>query len=152
MGWNVSSDRMTIEPPQRRSPARWIRENSLRIAVVVGLTEAAVAYFSGVRYLWAAGLLAVFAYWYVRKRVPQWLRRPLWIVAMSQAIAGLAVPALFGALFITFVIGAVLLLMMVLVMLGDLRRTCRHGAGQEQRATGVSGACPACRSGRPTAG
>ncbi|HVG88890.1 MAG: hypothetical protein ACJ740_02370 [Gaiellales bacterium] len=123
MGWNVSSDRMTIEPPQRRSPARWIRENSLRIAVVVGLTEAAVAYFSGVRYLWAAGLLAVFAYWYVRKRVPQWLRRPLWIVAMSQAIAGLAVPALFGALFITFVIGAVLLLMMVLVMLGDLRRT-----------------------------
>lgn len=114
---------MTIEPPQRRSPARWIRENSLRIAVVVGLTEAAVAYFSGVRYLWAAGLLAVFAYWYVRKRVPQWLRRPLWIVAMSQAIAGLAVPALFGALFITFVIGAVLLLMMVLVMLGDLRRT-----------------------------
>jgi hypothetical protein len=55
--------------------------------------------------------------------VPQWLRRPLWIVAMSQAIAGLAVPALFGALFITFVIGAVLLLMMVLVMLGDLRRT-----------------------------
>ena len=123
MGWNVSSDRMTIEPPQRRSPARWIRENSLRIAVVVGLTEAAVAYFSGVRYLWAAGLLAVFAYWYVSKRVPQWLRRPLWIVAMSQAIAGLAVPALFGALFITFVIGAVLLLMMVLVMLGDLRRT-----------------------------
>jgi hypothetical protein len=123
MGWNVSSDRMTIEPPQRRSPARWIRENSLRIAVVVGLTEAAVAYFSGVRYLWAAGLLAVFAYWYVRKRAPQWLRRPLWIVAMSQAIAGLAVPALFGALFITFVIGAVLLLMMVLVMLGDLRRT-----------------------------
>ena len=123
MGWNVSSDRMTIEPPQRRSPARWIRENSLRIAVVVGLTEAAVAYFSGVRYLWAAGLLAVFANWYVRKRVPQWLRRPLWIVAMSQAIAGLAVPALFGALFITFVIGAVLLLMMVLVMLGDLRRT-----------------------------
>jgi len=123
MGWNVSSDRMTIEPPQRRSPARWTRENSLRIAVVVGLTEAAVAYFSGVRYLWAAGLLAVFAYWYVRKRVPQWLRRPLWIVAMSQAIAGLAVPALFGALFITFVIGAVLLLMMVLVMLGDLRRT-----------------------------
>ena len=123
MGWNVSSDRMTIEPPQRRSPARWIRENSLRIAVVVGLTEAAVAYFSGVRYLWAAGLLAVFAYWYVRTRVPQWLRRPLWIVAMSQAIAGLAVPALFGALFITFVIGAVLLLMMVLVMLGDLRRT-----------------------------
>jgi hypothetical protein len=123
MGWNVYSDRMTIEPPQRRSPARWIRENSLRIAVVVGLTEAAVAYFSGVRYLWAAGLLAVFAYWYVRKRVPQWLRRPLWIVAMSQAIAGLAVPALFGALFITFVIGAVLLLMMVLVMLGDLRRT-----------------------------
>jgi len=42
---------------------------------------------------------------------------------MSQAIAGLAVPALLGALFISFVIGAILLLMMVLVMLGDLRRT-----------------------------
>jgi hypothetical protein len=123
MGWNVSSDRMTIEPEQKRSPTRWIRENSLRIAIIVGLSEAAVGYFTGLRYLWAVGLLAVFGYWYVRRRVPQWLRRPLWIVAMSQAIAGLAVPALFGALFISFVIGAVLLLMMVLVMLGDLRRT-----------------------------
>jgi hypothetical protein len=123
MGWNVSSDRMTIEPEQKRSPTRWIRENSLRIAIIVGLSEATVGYFTGLRYLWAVGLLAVFGYWYVRRRVPQWLRRPLWIVAMSQAIAGLAAPALFGALFISFVIGAVLLLMMVLVMLGDLRRT-----------------------------
>jgi hypothetical protein len=121
--WNISDDRMTLEPRQRRSPSRWIRENSLRIAVVIGIAEAAVTYVIGIRYMWAVGLLAVFGYWYVRRRVPLWLRRPLWIVAMSQAIAGLAVPALLGALFISFVIGAILLLMMVLVMLGDLRRT-----------------------------
>jgi hypothetical protein len=123
MGWNVSSDRMTIEPPQRRSPTRWIREHSLRIAIVIGIVEAVAGYVTGVRYLWVIGLLAIFGYWWIRRRVPLWLRRPLWIVAMSQAVAGLAVPALFGAFFIAVVIGTILLLMMVLVMLGDLRRT-----------------------------
>jgi hypothetical protein len=42
---------------------------------------------------------------------------------MSQAVAGIVVPAIFGALFIAAVIGGLVLVIMVLVMLGDLRRT-----------------------------
>jgi hypothetical protein len=45
------------------------------------------------------------------------------MVAMSQAVAGIVVPAIFGAFLIMAVIGGLLLVIMVLVMLGELRRT-----------------------------
>ena len=122
--WNVSGDGMTIEPPQgRRSPARWLRDNSLKLAVGIGLTEAVVAYVRGFHFLWAIGLLAVFGYWWARNRVPASFRRPLWIVAMSQAVAGLVVPAVFAGMFIAVIVGVLLLVIMALVLLGDRRRT-----------------------------
>ena len=96
--WNISGDGMTIEQSKRRSPMRWLRDNSLKLAIVIGLSEAAVAYFKGFHFLWAIGLLAVFGYWWIRNRVPQSVRRPLWVVATSQAIAGLVVPAVFAGL------------------------------------------------------
>ena len=98
--WNISGDGMTIEQSKRRSPMRWLRDNSLKLAIVIGLSEAAVAYFKGFHFLWAIGLLAVFGYWWIRNRVPQSVRRPLWVVATSQAIAGLVVPAVFAGMFI----------------------------------------------------
>jgi hypothetical protein len=121
--WNISGDGMTIEQSKRRSPMRWLRDNSLKLAIVIGLSEAAVAYFKGFHFLWAIGLLAVFGYWWIRNRVPQSVRRPLWVVATSQAIAGLVVPAVFAGLFIAVIVGAILLVIMLLVLLGDLRRT-----------------------------
>ena len=69
--WNISGDGMTIEQSKRRSPMRWLRDNSLKLAIVIGLSEAAVAYFKGFHFLWAIGLLAVFGYWWIRNRVPQ---------------------------------------------------------------------------------
>jgi hypothetical protein len=103
--WNLSSDQITLEQRQRRrSPVQWLRDNSIRIAVLVGL-------------------LAVFAYLWLRTRVPRSLKRPLWMVAMSQAVAGIVVPAIFGAFLIMAVIGGLLLVIMVLVMLGEFRRT-----------------------------
>ena len=62
-------------------------------------------------------------YLYVRKRVPEAVRRPLWIVAMSQAVAGIVVPAIFGLFFFAAILGGLLLVIMALVLLGDLRRT-----------------------------
>lgn len=121
--WNVSGDGMTIEPTPRRSPSRWVRENSFKLAVAIGLTEAIVAYVKGFHFLWAIGLVAVFGYWWVRNRVPARMKRPLWIVAMSQAVAGLVVPAVFAGMFIALIVGVLLLLIMGLVLLGDLRRT-----------------------------
>jgi hypothetical protein len=69
------------------------------------------------------GVLAVLSYLYLRRRVPASVRRPLWVVAMSQAVAGIVVPAIFGLFFFAAIVGALLLVIMVLVLLGDLRRT-----------------------------
>jgi hypothetical protein len=121
--WNVSGDGMTIEQQKRRSPLRWVRDNSLKLAIGIGLAEAVVAYVKGFHFLWLIGLIAVFGYWWARTRVPQSVRRPLWIVATSQAVAGLVVPAVFAGMFIAIVVGGILLLIMLLVLLGDLRRT-----------------------------
>lgn len=119
--WNISSDGATIEP--RRSPSSWLRQNSLRLAVVIGVFEALFGYIQGIRYLWLLALLVVLGYWWVRDRVPARMRRPLWIVAMSQAVAGLLLPALMFGLMIVALVGVLLLVVLALVLLGDLRRT-----------------------------
>ena len=122
--WNLSSDQVTLEQkPRRRSPVRWLRDNSIRIAVVVGFVEAAFTWHVGFRLMWLVGVLAVLSYLYLRRRVPVAVRRPLWVVAMSQAVAGIVVPAIFGLFFFAAIVGALLLVIMVLVLLGDLRRT-----------------------------
>jgi len=121
--WNLSSDPLTLEEKPRRSPGTWLRNNSIRIALVVGVVEAIIAWQAGFRLMWLVGLAAVFGYLWIRKRVPRSFRRPLWMVAMSQAIAGIVVPAIFGAVLIAALIGGLLLVIMVLVLLGDLRRT-----------------------------
>jgi hypothetical protein len=122
--WNLSSDQITLEQrPRRRSPAQWLRDNSIRIAVFVGLVEAVIAWRVGFKLMWLVGLAAVFGYLWLRTRVHRSLRRPLWMVAMSQAVAGIVVPAIFGAFLIMAVIGGLLLVIMVLVMLGEFRRT-----------------------------
>jgi hypothetical protein len=122
--WNLSSDQITLEQRQRRrSPVQWLRDNSIRIAVLVGLAEAVVAWRAGFKLMWLVGLVAVFGYLWLRTRVPRSLKRPLWMVAMSQAVAGIVVPAIFGAFLIMALIGGLLLIIMVLVMLGEFRRT-----------------------------
>jgi hypothetical protein len=122
--WNLSTDRVTLEEkPRRRSPARWLRENSIRIAVLAGVIEAVLAWQAGFRWLWLVGVAAVVGYLYVRRRVPLAMRRPLWMVAMSQAVAGIVLPAIFGLFFIFAVVGGLMLVILVLVMLGDLRKT-----------------------------
>ena len=122
--WNLSTDQMTLEQkPPRRTPAQWLRQHSIRIAVVIGIVEAAFAWHTGFRLMWLVGITAVLGYLYLRKRVPQSMRRPLWIVAMSQAVAGIVVPAIFGLFFFAAILGGLLLLIMALVLLGDLRRT-----------------------------
>jgi Flp pilus assembly protein TadB len=123
--WNISSgDPMTLEQkPERRSPTRWLRENSIRIAILAGVIEAIVAWHYDIRWLWLVGVLTVIGYFYIRRRVPARLRRPLWMLAMSQAVAGIILPAIFGLFFVFAVVGGLLLVIAVLFLLGDLRRT-----------------------------
>jgi hypothetical protein len=121
--WNISGDTVTLEERGRRSPTRWLRQNSLRIAVILGLAEAIAAWLYGFKFLMMViGVAAVFGYLNIRHRLPNAVRRPLWVVMMAQAIAGLLVPAVYAGIAIAVVVGTIMLLVLVLVMLGDRRR------------------------------
>ena len=122
--WNVSSDTLTIEQEPRRSPSRWLRQNSLRIAIVLGLVEAVVAWTQGFRVvMMLVGVLSVLAYLNLRHRIPAAIRRPVWVVVTAQAVAGILLPAVYIGIGIAVVVGGILLLILLLVMLGDLRRS-----------------------------
>jgi Na+-translocating ferredoxin:NAD+ oxidoreductase RnfE subunit len=122
--WNVSSDALTIEQQPRRSPSRWLRQNSLRIAVMLGLVEAVVAWAEGFRIvMMLVGVLSVLAYLNVRHRIPAAIRRPIWVVVTAQAVAGILLPAIYVGIGIAVVVGGIMLLILLLVMLGDLRRS-----------------------------
>jgi len=122
--WNISGDTLTLEEQQgRRSPLRWLRQNSLRIAVILGLAEAIAAFLYGYKFLMMViGVAAVFGYLNVRHRLPNAIRRPLWVIVMAQAIAGLLVPAIYAGIAIAIVVGSIMLLVLVLVLLGDRKR------------------------------
>jgi hypothetical protein len=121
--WNISGDALTVEPRPRRSPTRWLHQHSLRIAVVLGLAEAVIAWATGHRLLlMVIGVLAVVIYLNVRHRLPELIRRPLWMVVMAQAIGGLVLPFVYVATAMFFIVGSLLLIVLALVMLGDRMR------------------------------
>jgi Na+-translocating ferredoxin:NAD+ oxidoreductase RnfE subunit len=122
--WNVSSDTLTIEEKPRRSPSRWLRQNSLRIAVVLGILEAIVAWARGFSLeMMLIGVVSVLAYLNLRHRIPAAIRRPIWVFVTAQAVAGLLVPAITVGIGIAIVVAGILLVILLLVMLGDLRRS-----------------------------
>jgi hypothetical protein len=122
--WNVSSDALTIEQEPRRSPSRWLHQNSLRIAVVLGLVEAVVAWTRGFSIeMMLVGVIAVLAYLNLRHRIPAAIRRPIWVLVTAQAVAGILVPAITIGIGIAIVVGGLMLVILLLVMLGDLRRS-----------------------------
>ena len=122
--WNVSNDALTIEQKPRRSPSQWLRQNSLRLAIMIGLVEAVVAWAEGFRLvMMLVGVLSVLAYLNVRHRLPNAIRRPVWIVDTAQAVAGILLPAIYVGIGIAIVVAGIMLLILLLVMLGDLRRS-----------------------------
>jgi len=121
--WNVSNDALTIEQQPRRSPIRWLHQHSLRLAFIIGLVEAAFAWAEGYRLaMMLIGVLSVAGYLQIRHRLPELVRRPLWVVVMAQAIAGILLPAIYLSLAVAVIVGGIMLLILALVMLGDLRR------------------------------
>ena len=121
--WNVSGDALTIEPRERRSPARWLNQNGLRIAVILGLGEAVFAWVAGHRFLLTViGVVSVVAYLNLRHRLPQAIRRPLWIVVMAQAVGGLVLPLIYIGVAMAVIVGTLILIVLALVMLGDRMR------------------------------
>jgi hypothetical protein len=49
--WNVSGDTVTLEEGAKRSPSRWLRQNSLKLALLLGIAEAIFALVTGHRLL-----------------------------------------------------------------------------------------------------
>jgi hypothetical protein len=121
--WNISSDALTIEQQPRRSPTRWLHQHSLRIAFMLGLVEAVVAWAEGYRLvMMLVGIVSVVAYMNVRRRLPGAIRRPVWVVATAQGIAGLLLPAVYLGIGIAVIVTGIMLVVLLLFMLGDLRR------------------------------
>jgi hypothetical protein len=69
------------------------------------------------------GVLAVLAYLNLRHRIPAAIRRPVWVLVTAQAVAGILVPAITIGIGIAIVVGGIMLVILLLVMLGDLRRS-----------------------------
>ena len=65
----------------------------------------------------------VLAYLNLRHRIPAAIRRPVWVLVTAQAVAGILLPAVYIGIGIAVVVGGILLLILLLVMLGDLRRS-----------------------------
>jgi peptidoglycan/LPS O-acetylase OafA/YrhL len=121
--WNISGDALTIEQTGRRSPSQWLRQNGLRIAVMAGLAEAVLAWVTGHRVLLLMiGVLSAIVYLNVRHRLPELIRRPLWIVVMAQAIGGLIAPLIYLGVAMFVIVAGMLLVILALVMLGDRMR------------------------------
>lgn len=122
--WNISGSTVSLEQRPRRSPGRWLHQHSLRIAVILGVAEAIAAYAYGMKLeLMLVGVIAVLGYLNLRKRIPVAARRPLWVLVMAQAVGAILVPAVYVGIFLFMGFAALLLLILVVVMLGDLRRS-----------------------------
>ena len=120
----TSPTRRTVCIRRTSSPSQWLRQNSLRLAIIIGLIEAVVAWAEGFRLvMMMVGVLSVLGYVQLRDRIPASIRRPVWIVVTAQAVAGILLPAIYVGIGIAFVVAGILLLIMLLVMLGDLRRS-----------------------------
>ena len=118
-----------IRPPRARAeaepqPVALAAPEPVKLAVAVGIVESLVAWHLGYKLILPVFAVAVvLGYFWIRNRVPQSVRRPLWIVAMSQAVAAIVLPALFGLFLLVAIVAAGLLVILALVLLGDLRRT-----------------------------
>jgi hypothetical protein len=120
--WNVSSDAVTIDQQPRRSPSAWLRQNGLKIALLLGVVEGLWAWYSGHKFLMLlVGFLSVIVYWSIRHRLPLAIRRPLWIIVTAQAIAGVLVPVITLSIFFLTIVLIFVVLAMVFVMLSDRR-------------------------------
>ena len=90
---------------------------------MLGLAEAVFAWANGHRILLTLiGVISVFGYLNVRHRLPEAIRRPLWIVVMAQAIGGLVLPLIYVGVAMAVIVGSLILVVLALVMLGDRMR------------------------------
>jgi len=121
--WNVAGETITLEGGRRRPVEGFLVRYGLRIALVVGVLEALLAWSYGFeKWLLVFALAVVFGYVWVRRRLPRPLRRPAWVLAASQVGARLVPMAVGAGLLIAAMIGVLLLIIGLLVLLGDRRR------------------------------
>ena len=109
----------------RADERSWLRENRLKIALVIAGVEAFVAVFGASLSRWSILALAVVAvavwYWVGREARQESLRDLSWIAAVSQSLALVAVVfASFIGLF-ALLVAALFAVVALILILGDRR-------------------------------
>ena len=121
----VDRDGRRVPPPGPRGLHAKLRLRRVLLAGILAAIE-----FLGVAF-WLAdllalvlfALLAVTAYWFVGRQLPQGsLREGAWIVAFAQGLLALVAVAIPVTVFFVFLIAVVVLLVLLMRLLGDRSR------------------------------
>ena len=121
----VDRDGRREPPPGPRGLHAKLRQRRVLLAGILAAIE-----FLGVAF-WHAdllalvlfALLAVTAYWFVGRQLPQGsLREGAWIVAFAQGLLALVAVAIPVTVFFVFLIAVVVLLVLLMRLLGDRSR------------------------------
>ena len=121
----VDRDGRRVPPPGPRGLHAKLRQRRVLLAGALAAIE-----FLGVAF-WHAdllalvlfALLAVTAYWFVGRQLPQGsIREGAWIVAFAQGLLALVAVAIPVTLFFVFLIAVVVLLVLLMRLLGDRSR------------------------------
>ena len=121
----VDRDGQRVPPPGPHGLHAKLRQRRVLLAGILAAIE-----FLGVAF-WGAdllalvlfALLAVTAYWFVGRQLPQGsLREGAWIVAFAQGLLALVAVAIPVTLFFVFLIAVVVLLVLLMRLLGDRSR------------------------------
>ena len=121
----VDRDGQRVPPPGPRGLHAKLRQRRVLLAGILAAIE-----FLGVAF-WHAdllalvlfALLAVSAYWFVGRQLPQGsLREGAWIVAFAQGLLALVAVAIPVTVFFVFLIAVVVLLVLLMRLLGERSR------------------------------
>ena len=103
---------------RQRGPARWIRENRLRLAFGIAIAETILILVSVLQWRWAlliAGLVFAFHFFVGRRARFESLRQLSWTAAISQTLP-VIVPVLLVVVGTLFVLGIVAAAAVVLAL------------------------------------
>ncbi len=121
----VDREGRRVPPAGPRGFHAKLRQRRVLLAGGLALLEfLAVAYWhASVFTLVLFGLLAIAAYWYAGRKLPQGpVREGAWIVAFAQGLLALIVIAIPVTLFFVFLLAVVALLVLLMRLLGERSR------------------------------
>jgi hypothetical protein len=121
----VDREGRRVPPAAPRGFHARLRQRRVMLAAGLALLEflAVVAWHASAWTLVLFGLLAITAYFFAGRQLPQGpIREGAWIIAFAQGLLGLIVVLIPVTLFFVFLIAVVLLLVLLMRLLGERSR------------------------------